>query len=91
MKEIPKETLPEWVKQVKSVHNFHVSKLKENPKWRLSDTAKALKKSIGAISQELKVASWLRTHEDKLIKFEYFHHALEYIRKRKHKLSLEEI
>lgn len=82
---------PEWLSRVKQTHSFHVSKLRDNPKWRVKDTAKALNRAIGPISEELKIASWLRTHEAQLCEFEYIHEAIEYIRERKHHMLTQDL
>ena len=79
------ERKPEWLDRVKKTYYFHVSKLKENPKHTIAATAKELKRPIGPVSEELKVASWLRTHETQLYKFDYLHEAIEWIRSQKHK------
>lgn len=85
------EKKPEWLARVKETHRFHIQHIKDNPKHTIADTCKLLKRSIGSVSQELKVASWLRTHSAQLEEFEFFHQAIEYIRQRKHKLLTEEL
>lgn len=82
---------PDWLSRVKEVHKFHINKLKENPKWRIEDTAKELQQSKGLTSEQLKVASWLRSHSAHLEQFEYFKDAIEFIRARAHKFKTEDI
>lgn len=82
---------PDWIEKVKATHKFHVARLKEDKKWTLKKTAKVLNRSIGSISQDLMACHWLRTHYDKLVKFDYLHEALEFIRERKQALLIEEV
>jgi len=79
-----KEIEPEWLERVIATHKFHVEKKREDPKWSQRQTATALKRAIGPVSEELKVAQWLRTHSTQLKRFEYIKEALEWIRKRQH-------
>lgn len=91
MSDEPKEKNPEWLARVKATHKLHVERLKVNPRHTIGETAKELKRAIGPVSEELKVASWLRTHSTQLREFEYIHEAVEYIRERKHKMLTEDI
>jgi hypothetical protein len=87
---VSNETEPDWVKRVRETNKFHVNKIKDNSKWRLTHTAKALKRSLGSVSEDIMVCKWLRTHERQLIKFEYLGDAIEFIRSKKHELMVEE-
>lgn len=80
---------PDWLDRVKATHAFHVNRLKQDESWTIAQTAKLLKRGIGPVSEDLKVASWLKTHSHIIEKFEYFSEAIEWIRVRKHKLMLE--
>ena len=82
MNETPK---PEWLDRVKKTYYHHVKAIKDNPKHTIAETAKELNRSLGPVSEDLKVASWLRTHSHQLEKFEYFKDAIEWIRSQKHK------
>lgn len=82
---------PKWIEKARDVHNFHVAKVRENAKWRSIDTAKALRMSIGAVSEYLLVASWLKTHRPQIEKFEYVSDVLEWIRERKIKQQTESL
>ena len=82
---------PDWVEKVKATHRFHVSRLREDKGWTMKKTAKVLNRAIGPISEELMVASWLRTHSAQLEEFDYLHEAVEYIRERKHKILTEDL
>jgi hypothetical protein len=66
-------------------------RLKENSNWRIQDTAKALRCSIGSVSENLLIASWLRTHENQLLKFDYAREALDFIREKKKKMAMGEV
>ena len=76
---------PEWLDRVRKTYNFHCDKRADDDKWTIRQTAIELKRSIGPVSEELKVASWLRTHGHILLKFDYIHEAIEWIRSQKHK------
>lgn len=80
-----------WIERAKETHNFHVSKVREDRKWKRADTARALKRSLGSISEDLLIASWMRTHRSQLERFDYAKDALVWIRKREIQLETEEI
>lgn len=82
---------PEWMERVKATHTFHISRLRQDEDWTIAKTAKLLKRAIGPVSEDLKVASWLKTHASILEEFEFFSEAIEWIRKKKHKLMLEKL
>lgn len=80
-----------WIERARETYNFHVRKKHENDHWTLRDTAKALKRGLGPISEDLLIAHWLKTHKEKLEKFDYAKEALEWIRKEEKKLDEQEI
>lgn len=82
---------PKWIQKAKDTHNFHCKRLALDEKWRTTNTAKALRRSIGSISEDLLIARWLRTHEVKLEKFKYAYEALEFIREQERKQEMDEI
>lgn len=86
-----KKTPPEWLERVKATHNYHVDRIKTSPKWTILATASSLGRSYGSIAEDLKVASWLRTHSSQLEEFDNFCDAIAYIRDRKKKILTEEI
>lgn len=86
-----KDTPAPWIQRAKATNRFHIEKLKEDSKWRLKDTARALKRSIGSISEDLLIAYWLRTHEKDILKFDYCKEALEWIREKELEVQTEEI
>ena len=78
-----------WLEQAKEIHRFHRSKLLLDSKWTIAYTAKALKRSLGSISESLMIAKWCKTHEPILEKFDSAKEALKFIRQRKKELELE--
>lgn len=80
-----------WLDRARETSRFHYSNLKETPSWTLSKTAALLKRSIGSISEDLLIASWLKTHSKEIEKFEYARDALEFIREKKMKMNLEKV
>lgn len=80
-----------WIVRAEETRRFHLSKRKESPKWLIHDTAKALRRSLGSICEDLLIASWLKTHRTELEKFDYAKDALEFIRNKKIELELDEV
>lgn len=52
----------DWVVRVKGVAQYHTSQLKDNSKWTLRDTARELRRSVGRVSEDLMLVSFMRTH-----------------------------
>lgn len=73
---------PEWYLTAISVYKFHSNQLRVNPKWRIADSCKALKKSLGYVSTYLKIAKWLRTHSTEMEKLSSFNDVKEWIGKK---------
>lgn len=84
-----------WIDRAKQTHQFHCQRIRVNKdkdiKWRLKDTAKALGRSVGSISEDLLIASWLKTHSEQLKRFDFAWEALRYIRLRKEEMQLDEV
>jgi len=80
-----------WIQRAVDIHNFHVSQLKAESNWTVDKTAKALNRSIGSVSQDLLLASWLKTHEKQLRRFSSAKDALEFIRNRKKEMNTQEL
>lgn len=76
-----------WINRCKETYRYHTSKLKDNPAWSLRDTSEMLSRSIGAVSQDLKLASWMFTHKDELEKFEFAKDALKFIHEKQIKIN----
>ena len=77
-----------WVERAKQVNEFHVSQLKDDPSWRIQDTADQLNRSLGSVSQDLLIASWLKTHPNQISKCRRLRDALDFIRKKKYELKV---
>lgn len=80
-----------WINKCIDIHNFHVSQLKEEANWTIEKTAKALCRSVGAVSQAITIASWVRTHENQLRKFRTEKDALEFIKNKKREMKIREL
>jgi transcriptional regulator len=78
----------EWIEKAKETFKFHRSKLISNEKWTATATAKALKRSVGSVSEDLMIARWLRTHEKQIERCETAYQALEFIRKAKKSMDM---
>lgn len=80
-----------WLTKAKETYRYHREKLLSNDKWTTVNTAKALRRSLGSISEDLLIARWCRTHESQLQRFKYAYEALEFIREKQKERELEEI
>jgi hypothetical protein len=69
-----------WLESCIAIHNFHVERIKIDSEWQYRDTARELHRSLGSISQAIKVARWLKTHENKIVSFSDLKSCLEWIR-----------
>lgn len=78
-----------WIDQSIEIRKFHIQQLKDESNWTLEKTAKVLQRSIGSVSQFLLIASWLKTHDKQIRKFNSMKDALVFIRakQREHKIS----
>jgi hypothetical protein len=81
----------DWLDRAIAVYNFHIQQLKDESKWTIEKTAKALNRSIGSVSQDLLIASWVRTHEKQLRRLNSMREALVFVRSRKHEMRIMEI
>lgn len=82
---------PKWLQKAKETYKFHRSKLLKEERWTINQTAKVLRRSLGSICEDLLIAKWLKTDEEKLEKFTYAYEALEFIRKKQRESELDEI
>lgn len=76
-----------WIERAKKTAEFHKAKVKENPNWTINQTADALRRAKGAISEDLTLVSWLDSHPD-IAKFQYLKDAIEFCRKKKHVMRI---
>ncbi len=82
---------PKFIEKAKETQRFHRGRLIENEKWTISDTAKALGRSIGSICEDMLISKWLKTHETQIEKFDYAYEALKFIRKTQKIRNLDEV
>ena len=82
---------PNWIERCVDIYNFHVSQLKSESGWTVEKTANALQRSIGSVSQDLMLASWMRTHEKQLRRFKVAKDALAFIRSKKSEMRTQEL
>lgn len=79
----------DWIEKARKTFQFHRSKLLTNDKWRIKDTATALKRSEGSVNEDIMIARWLRTHEKEISRQRTVRDCLEFIREKKKKMDLE--
>lgn len=77
-----------WIDTAKSIESYHISHLKDNIHWTVRDTANALNRSLGSVSQYLSIASWVRTHENQIRRLETMKEAIDWIKDHKRQLIL---
>ena len=80
-----------WIERAVETARFHASKIRDNPSWILDDTAKELRRSRGSISDDILIASWLKTHEHKLKEYKYAKDALAFIRLKRRQMLLDSL
>jgi hypothetical protein len=80
-----------WLERAIQVYNFHISQIREEPKWTVARTADALNRSIGSVSQDLLLASWSRTHEKQLKRFASMKDALVFVREKEREMRTAEL
>ena len=80
-----------WLSRAVQVHNFHVAQLRDEKEWTLEKTAEALNRSIGSVSQDIKIAKWCKTHEKQLARFRSMSDALSFIRDKEREMNGREI
>lgn len=80
-----------WLDRAVQVHNYHVQLCKDEKQWTIEKTAKSLNRSIGSVSQDITVASWVKTHEKQLRRFRSMADALGWIRDKKNEMRGKEI
>jgi 2-phospho-L-lactate transferase/gluconeogenesis factor (CofD/UPF0052 family) len=80
-----------WIARCVEIHNFHVSQVKLMSGWTVEETARVLCRSVGSVSQDLLLASWLKTHEKQLKKFRNAKDALEFVRSKKREMRTQEL
>lgn len=80
----------DWIERAVETFKFHRTKLQSQDKWTATLTAKELRRSVGSVCEDLKIARWMRTHPKDIEKFEYAYEALEWIKEREKKMEIGE-
>ena len=80
-----------FIEKAKDTHNVHAVRCRDDPKWRVQDTAKFLGRSIGSICEDLLIIKWWKSHPKDIERFSYAYEALEFIRVKKKEQDLDEI
>jgi hypothetical protein len=76
-----------WQERCKAVSRYHAGRCKDNPSHTITDTASELNRSAGRISEDLALASWMKTHP-RVEKFKNPAQALDYIRSKKKEMKV---
>lgn len=79
----------DWITRAVEVNRFHIQQCKDESSWTIAKTAASLNRSIGSVSQDIKLASWLKTHEKQLRRFKSMRNALEFVRSKEREMRLE--
>lgn len=78
---------PSWQERVITVSRYHSARCKEDPNHTLAKTAEELNRGIGRISEDLTIASWMKTHP-RVEKFKNPAQALDWIRQKKREMKV---
>jgi hypothetical protein len=79
---------PEWLEKALQTALYHrAQRLTHNKKWTMINTAEALRRSLGSISEDLMIAKESKVYD--LEQFEYQYEALNFIRLKKKERELE--
>jgi len=77
---------PTWQERAVSVSKYHAGRCREDPDHTIALTAKELNCSLGHVSENLTLASWMKTHP-RVEKFKNPTQALDYIKDKKKELK----
>ena len=80
-----------WLDRAIQVYNYHIGLCRGEKAWTIEKTAKSLNRSVGSVSQDITVASWVKTHEKQLRRFRSMKDALEWIKDKKIEMRNTEI
>lgn len=69
-----------WYDRCIETYNFHSEQLAAERHWTLQQTADALNRSIGSISQDLTIAGWTVKFSKELKRCRSMREALEFVR-----------
>ncbi len=82
---------PTFIEKARETYQFHREKIINDDEWTIAKTAKALRRSVGSICEDLLIAKWCKTHKKQIMKFSYAYQALEWIRENKKELEYGDI
>lgn len=74
-----------WQGLAASIHIFHVQNVRLTRGWSVRDTAKALNRSYGAVSEYLQLAEYVRAHPE-LANIKKYNDAMDWMQKKKQEL-----
>lgn len=77
---------PTWQERAINVAHYHAGRCREDEKHTIAETAAELNRSIGRISEDLTLASWMQT-SPRVAKFKNPTQALDYIKRRKDEMK----
>jgi len=80
---------PSWLEKAEDTLRFHRQQLQSHERWKESDTASALNRASGSVSEDLKIARWLKTHREVIEGFKFAKEALKWIKEEERKRELE--
>lgn len=71
-----------WLDRCIATNNFHAEAIKADPNWQYRNTADELGRSLGSISNDIKIARYLkdRRYSDKIRTFKKVSYAMEFIK-----------
>lgn len=73
---------PTWQERANSVATYHAGRCREDHNHTIEKTAQELNRSIGRISEDITLSSWMKT-SPRVSKFKNPTQALDYIKQRK--------
>jgi hypothetical protein len=80
-----------WLDRAVNIYNYHIEMCKQEKNWTIEKTANSLNRSVGSVSQDITVASWVKTHEKQLRRFRSLTDAMEFIKDKKREMKFREI
>lgn len=80
-----------WIERARDTAKFHRAKCVLDDDWNMSKTAKALKRSLGSVCYDLKIAKWLKTHSLQIERCETAQKALQFIADKEKEIELSDL
>jgi uncharacterized membrane protein len=81
---LPRKT---FLEKARNTYAFHLMKITNDDNWTMTMTANKLGLSVGAVSEDILIARWLKTHEKIIEKFKYRYEALKFIREKEKEME----